>query len=78
MFHQAVSGVLHGSLRHSAPQIRTLSDAGVTLFALFMTLLLAKLSYRFFESPFLRFGHRFQYLPKLGQDGGAATVPNDR
>ena len=68
MFHQAVSGTLHGVLRHSAPQIRTLSDAGITLVSLCITLALATLSYRFFESPLLRFGHRFQYLPKPQRD----------
>jgi peptidoglycan/LPS O-acetylase OafA/YrhL len=64
MFHEAVSGLLHGWLRHGAPQIQSLSDMGITLVALCTTLALALLSYRFFESPFLRMGHRFQYLPK--------------
>lgn len=64
MFHEAVNGLLHGSLRQSAPEIRTLSDAGVTLMALCLTLALAALAYRYFESPILRFGHGCQYLPK--------------
>lgn len=61
MFHEAVSGLLHGAIRHSAPQMRTLSDAGITLSALLITFGLATLSYRFFESPFLRLGYRFGY-----------------
>jgi peptidoglycan/LPS O-acetylase OafA/YrhL len=64
MFHEAVRGLLHGALGHSAPQMRTPLDAGITILALFVTLLLAMFSYRFFESPILRFGHRFQYSPK--------------
>lgn len=68
MFHQAVSGLLHGYLRHGAPQIRTVSDAAITAVALCITLALAMLSYRFFESPFLRFGHRFPYTPKPQRD----------
>ena len=76
MFHQAVSGLLYGSLRDSAPQIRTLSDAGLTFVALCITLALATLSYRFFEIPFLRFGHRFQYLPKPQRDATLQATPN--
>ncbi len=68
MFHQVVSGLLHGSLRHGEPQIRTLSDAGITFTSLCITLALAILSYRFFESPLIRFGHRFQYQSKPQQD----------
>ena len=61
MFHQPVNGLVHGALRHSAPQIRSLSEAGITLVSFFVTLALAMLSYRFLERPFLKFGHRFTY-----------------
>ncbi len=77
MFHQAVNGLLHGSLRHGAPQIRNLSEASITLVSLCITLALAMLSYRFFESPLLRFGHRFQYLPKAQRDTTLQAHPND-
>jgi peptidoglycan/LPS O-acetylase OafA/YrhL len=63
MFHEAVSGLTHGLLLHTAPQLRTPADVAVTLLALAITLLLAALSYRFFEGPILRFGHRFRYRP---------------
>lgn len=76
LLHEVVSGILYGSLRHSAPQIRTLSDAGIALVALCITLMLAMLSYRFFEGPFLRFGHRFQYLPKPQRASTVQAVPN--
>ena len=76
MFHQLVAGILHGAIRNSPPQIRTLSDAGITLMALFITLVLATLSYRFFESPLLRFGRRFKYLPKPQQDSKFEATPN--
>jgi peptidoglycan/LPS O-acetylase OafA/YrhL len=72
--HQAVSGILHGLLQHSIPQIRAPSDAAITLLAFCVTLLLAALSFRFLESPILRFGHRFRYLPKP-QAGAAQLVP---
>jgi peptidoglycan/LPS O-acetylase OafA/YrhL len=64
MFHEPVSGLLHGYLRHGEPEIHTLSDAGITLAALGITLALAALSFRFFETPFLRFGHQAKYLPE--------------
>ncbi|MBK8477975.1 MAG: acyltransferase [Opitutaceae bacterium] len=61
MFHQAVSGLLHGALRHRAPTIVSWSDAVISLCALGLTLLLAALSYRYLESPILRYGHRYHY-----------------
>ena len=76
MFHQLVAGILHGAIRNSPPQIRTLSDAGITLLALCITLVLATLSYRFFESPLLRFGRRFKYRPKPQQASKFEAAPN--
>jgi len=64
MFHQAASGLLFGWLRQGPPQIRTVSDAGITLAALGFTFLVAVISFRYFENPILRYGHRFQYSGK--------------
>lgn len=61
MFHQPLSGLAHGFLRGQAPRIAGIADAGVTISAAGVTLLLAWLSFRFFETPFLRFAHRFSY-----------------
>jgi len=63
MFHQPISGLLHGILEHRAPVIRTAHDAAVTLAAFAITLALGMLSFRYFETPLLRIGHRTQYLP---------------
>ena len=63
MCHQAVSGLLHGVLRRAAPEMRTLQDAGVTLTALAVTLLLALVSFHAFERPIVVLGHRFRYAP---------------
>jgi peptidoglycan/LPS O-acetylase OafA/YrhL len=65
LFHEAVSGLCHGLLRHRPPEMHSLEDAGATLLSLLITLLLAALSYRFFETPILRFGHSFRYYSKL-------------
>ena len=64
IFHQAVSGLLHGLLRRDVPHIRNPLDAGITVLALGVTVLLAQLSFRFIESPILRIGHRFRYRPR--------------
>jgi peptidoglycan/LPS O-acetylase OafA/YrhL len=76
LFHEPVSGLLHGALRHSEPQIRTLSDAGITILALCITIFLAAISYRFFEKPILRFGHRFQYCRRPRTALSLEPVPN--
>lgn len=66
MFHQAASGLLHGWLGKQAPQIANGRDMAITFLALLATLAAAWTSYRFFESPILRFGHRFRYHPAPG------------
>ncbi len=61
MFHQAASGLLHGAFGNVTPQIRTLADGGITLLALAATLVLATLSYRYFEGPILRWSPQYQF-----------------
>ncbi len=76
MFHQAVSGLTHGLLRQSAPQMQKPADLGVTALALGATLLLAWVSYRFFEKPILRIGHRYQYdHPTKSAEGPHTSAP---
>ena len=74
LFHQPVSGLLHASIRGSQPRITNISDASITLLALVVTLLLAWLSYRFIERPFLDYGRRFQYAPE--PQGAAPQIAN--
>jgi peptidoglycan/LPS O-acetylase OafA/YrhL len=70
MFHEAVSGLVHGFLFHEPPRIRSLMDIWATLLAFFITIGLAMLSYHFFEMPFLKLGRRFHYeSPPNGPDG---------
>jgi len=61
IFHQAISGLVHGLLRAGAPRIASWSDLGVTLLALLVTLLLAEASHRYFERKFVAYGHSFRY-----------------
>jgi peptidoglycan/LPS O-acetylase OafA/YrhL len=65
LFHSVLLGLCFSALRGSAPHLHTLADAGGKLLALAGTLLLAEVSYRFYEGPILRLGHRLQYCPTL-------------
>ena len=73
MFHQPVSGLLHGWLRGAVPEMQNARDAGITLLALALTLLAAALSYYLLEVPIFRYGHTFRYAPLVPRD---ARVPN--
>lgn len=64
LIHKPAVGALFGIWRGTAPIIRTWSDAVLTLAAFALTLLLAVVSFRFFESPITRLGHSFLYTPK--------------
>lgn len=61
LFHEAINGLFHGLLRHNQPQLLSTADALTTLLALGATLGLAELSYRFLETPIMRFGHKVRY-----------------
>ncbi len=61
LFHQGVSGLIHGVLLRQAPHIGDWISAGVTLSALLITLTLAELSWLYFEKPLVAIGHSFKY-----------------
>ena len=63
MFHQPVSGLLHGWLRGAEPALADAHAASVTLLALGATLLASVASYYLLELPFFRYGHTFRYAP---------------
>jgi peptidoglycan/LPS O-acetylase OafA/YrhL len=65
LFHQPVSGLLHALLRRDEPRIQSFVDAGITMAAFVITMVLAMLSFRYFEGPILQIGHRFRYSPKM-------------
>jgi len=61
LFHQPVSGIVHGLIRYAPPYIASWFDAMVTLLSLFVTLVLAHVSYNYFEKVIIRFGRSFSY-----------------
>lgn len=70
MYHQAVSGLMHGWLRGAVPAIICWTDLGVTLLSFVAVLSISFLSYKYFEQPILKFGRRFFYT---SSGGGAET-----
>lgn len=61
LLHQPVAGLIHGYVMGGAPAIQGPTGALVTLAALGVAFLLAELSFRYFESPFVAFGRRVPY-----------------
>ena len=65
LLHQPVSGLMHGLILGSRPDIGTGPQIAVTVAALAVALALATLSWHFFESPLLRLGHQWRYRTAL-------------
>jgi peptidoglycan/LPS O-acetylase OafA/YrhL len=61
LLHQPVQGLLFGYFRGEAPAITGGYTLLTTLLALLLTLVIARLSWRFFELPLMRVGHRSRY-----------------
>lgn len=61
LLHQFVLGILFGYLWGHEPHVTGSSSVLTVLLALFLTLLLARLSWSSFEGPLIRFGHRSSY-----------------
>jgi len=61
LLHLPIAGLAHAVLLGQRPEVGNLTGASVTLLALFLTLLFAYLSWRFFELRFINIGKRFEY-----------------
>lgn len=62
LLHTPISGILHWCLAGTGLlAFQTTTDMAITALATVITLALAALSFRYFEGPFLRFGHEFKY-----------------
>ncbi len=62
MFHQGISGFMHGLILKQFPKLCTNGEALVSLATLTVTLIAAYLSWRFFERPITRWGHKTEYV----------------
>jgi peptidoglycan/LPS O-acetylase OafA/YrhL len=56
IFHQGMNVLLHAAIFHAAPVVQDLPTLGVTALAAAAPLLLAKLSWRYFEKPLVKRG----------------------
>jgi peptidoglycan/LPS O-acetylase OafA/YrhL len=69
LMHIAINIVMHDLILGKEIPMANLSDGAVTLAALLITLLLAALSWRFFEKPVIDWGHSFSYTEKKRPSG---------
>lgn len=61
LFHMPALGVIFAVWMKGPPRLETPAMVALVVFAFGATLLLAELSFRYFENPMIRFGHRFRY-----------------
>jgi peptidoglycan/LPS O-acetylase OafA/YrhL len=78
ILHDAFNQIAHRLLLHSQPQLYDLRGLAVTLLALVLTIALAALSWRYFEHPLVRRGHRYSYneISSPGQTVASSTAPS--
>jgi peptidoglycan/LPS O-acetylase OafA/YrhL len=62
LFHEIILGTFFSLLWSRPPQLTSFPEFCVTLLALAVTLLLCRLSWAYFEKPFVQMGHRSHYL----------------
>jgi peptidoglycan/LPS O-acetylase OafA/YrhL len=61
LIHQPVAGLLHGLLLGTRPDTENIEQTLVTIAALVISVILAWLSWKFFESKIVQIGHRWKY-----------------
>jgi peptidoglycan/LPS O-acetylase OafA/YrhL len=63
LFHEIILGAFFSLVWSRPPQLTSFPEVCITLLALGVTLLLCRLSWIYFERPFVQVGHRSHYLP---------------
>jgi peptidoglycan/LPS O-acetylase OafA/YrhL len=61
IIHVTVNWIVHRFVGHDLPRFDSLRSIAITLLAFGVTLLIAELSWRFFEHPLVRRGHQYKY-----------------
>jgi peptidoglycan/LPS O-acetylase OafA/YrhL len=74
LLHDAFNFFAHRIFLNSIPKLYNLSQVTVSLFALLATLGVASLSWRFFEKPLIRYGHRYSYDGTLQVDAEKSGI----
>lgn len=62
LFHKPVLGLCHAVTRGTLPVITDFSTLAITFCSLLLTMILAKLSWVYFERPLIGLGHRHRYV----------------
>src|SRR5271170_3115827 len=79
IIHAPINRSCHFALSPSANGISTLPSLGATVIAAAITWLVAKMSWRYLESPMIRLGHQYKYSRRatgLQVDGTRADFEN--
>jgi peptidoglycan/LPS O-acetylase OafA/YrhL len=76
LFHSVVLVFAFGLIRGSQPLLGSLWDGVACLVALIVTLLIAKLSWNYFEKPLVRRGHKYNYEPERPSPAAANAFAN--
>jgi len=61
LFQLPILGLVYGLAGEASPALKGPSSFGLTVFSAALLFLLAQVSWRYFEKPLLRRGHRYQY-----------------
>lgn len=76
LLHQMIQGILFGYFWGNKPRIVGGYTLLTSLAALALTLIIAHMSWRFFEQPLIRFGHRLRYrFEEVDAKGSAQSHP---
>ena len=61
LFHQAVIGLWHRAFGINGSEATNIEELPVVICAVITVMILAEISYRFYERPLIKFSHRFRY-----------------
>ena len=75
LMHLSVNMLMHGLILGREVNIVNLTTGAVTIMAFLTTLLLATLSWHFFEKPIIRWGHSFSYGSKKPAGKAEIALP---
>jgi peptidoglycan/LPS O-acetylase OafA/YrhL len=78
LFHEPVLGLCYGLLRGRLPVIASFGDVGTTVLAFVLTVILAKVSWSYFEKPLVKRGHKHSYDEPGHKSAAAIRLPPEK